>query len=140
MPINEAERNRRHALLRAHYTAENDHDLEAIMETFSVEGVMLYNRQAFPGDEMIRRAHTYMGMAATPGAISGLRAHIDAEHFTDEEVVVEGRLTGTHSREFLGFAPTDHEVELPFVAFYRFDANDKLSSERVVMNLGPLGS
>jgi hypothetical protein len=29
-------------------------------------------------------------------------------------------------------------VELPFVAFYRFDDNGKLTSERVVMNLGPL--
>lgn len=139
MPINETERNRRRALLHAHYAAENDHDLDAIMDTFSADGVMLYNRQPFPSDEMIRGAHTYLGMSAAPGAISGLRAHIDAEHFTDEEVVVEGRLTGTHSREFLGFAPTDGEVELPFVAFYRFDANDKLSSERVVMNLGPLG-
>ncbi|GAA1797337.1 hypothetical protein GCM10009682_18690 [Luedemannella flava] len=50
----------------------------------------------------------------------------------------EGRLTGRHSGEFLGLAPTDHEVELPFVAFYRFDADDKPASERVVMNLGPL--
>jgi len=139
MPIDEAERNRHRALLHAHYAAENDHDLDAILETFSADGVMLYNRQPFPGDEMIRGAHTYLGMAATPGAIGGLRAHIDAEHFTDEEVVVEGRLTGKHSGEFLGFAPTDRDVELPFVAFYRFDANDKLSSERVVMNLGPLG-
>lgn len=139
MPIDESERNRRRALLHAHYAAENNHDLDAIMDTFSADGVMLYNRQAFPSDEMIRGAHTYMGMSAAPGAISGLRAHIDAEHFTDDEVVVEGRLTGKHSREFLGFAPTDREVELPFVAFYRFEANDKLTSERVVMNLGPLG-
>jgi hypothetical protein len=63
---------------------------------------------------------------------------IDAEHFTDDEIVVEGRLTGKHSSEFLGFPPTDREIELPFVAFYRFDAQGKLTSERVVMNLGPL--
>jgi predicted ester cyclase len=140
MPIDETERHRRHALLHAHYAAENDHDLEAIMATFSADGVMIYNRQHFPDDEMIRGAHTYLGMSAAPGAISGLRAHIDAEHFTDEEVVVEGRLTGTHTREFLGFPPTDRDVELSFVAFYRFDASDKLASERVVMNLAPLGA
>jgi len=79
-----------------------------------------------------------MGMSAAPGAFSGLRAVIDQEHFTDAETVIEGRVRGMHSAEFLGFPPTGRDVELPFVAFYRFDANGKLSSERVVMNLGPL--
>jgi hypothetical protein len=36
------------------------------------------------------------------------------------------------------FQPTGRDVELPFVAFYRFDDDGKRSSERVVMNLGPL--
>jgi hypothetical protein len=31
-------------------------------------------------------------------------------------------------------------VELPWVAFYRFDAHDKLVSERIVMDLGTLGA
>lgn len=138
MPIDEKERSRRRKLLHAHYAAENQHDLEAIMATFAKDGVMHYNRQEFPDDERIRWAHGYMGMAAAPGAFSGLRATIDAEHFTDEETVVEGRVCGRHTNEFLGFAPTERDVELPFVAFYRFDADGKLTSERVVMNLGPL--
>ena len=69
---------------------------------------------------------------------SDLQATIDEEHFTDDETVIEGRLCGKHAKEFMGFAPTDRDVELPFVAFYRFDDNGKLTSERVVMNLGPL--
>ena len=79
-------------------------------------------------------------MTAAPGALSGLQAIIDEEHFTLEETVIEGRLRGKHSSEFLGFEPTDAEVELPFVAFYRFDDSGKLTSERVVMNLAPLKS
>ncbi len=138
MPIDDRERERQRALVRAHYAAENDHDLERIMATFSKDGVMLYNRRTFPSDEAIRWAHGYMGMSAAPGAFASLRAVIDAEHFTDAETVIEGRVCGKHSSEFLGFAPTQRDVELPFVAFYRFDANGKLTSERVVMNLGPL--
>jgi len=138
MPIDDRERERRRALVRAHCAAENDHDLERIMDTFAKDGVMLYNRQIFPSDETIRWAHGHMGMSAAPGAFAGLRAVIDEEHFTDAEAVVEGRLCGRHSSEFLGFPPTQREVELPFVAFYRFDANGKLTTERVVMNLGPL--
>jgi hypothetical protein len=138
MPIDERERERRRALVRAHYAAENDRDLERIMGTFSPDGVMLYKRQSFPSDETIRWAHSYIGMSAAPGAFSGLRAIIDEEHFTDAETVVEGRICGRHRGEFLGFAATECDVELPFVAFYRFDANGKLTSERVVMDLGPL--
>ena len=138
MSIDDRERERRRALVHAHYAAENDHDLERIMATFSKDGVMIYNRQTFPGDETIRWAHGYIGMSAASGAFAGLRAAIDEEHFTDAETVIEGHLCGKHSREFLGFAPTQRDVELPFVAFYRFDADGKLTSERVVMDLGPL--
>jgi SnoaL-like protein len=138
MSIDHRERERRRALVRAHYAAENAHDLDAIMATFSPTGEMQYNRQVFPTDETIRWAHGYIGMSAADGAFAGLRALIDEEHFTEDETVVEGRLLGAHRGEFLGHPPTDRDVELPFVAFYRFDGEGKLVSERVVMNLGPL--
>src|SRR5262249_51590547 len=77
MPIDDRERERRRVLVRAHYAAENDHDLERIMETFSKDAVMLYNGQVFPSDKTIRLAHGYMGMSAAPGAFSSLRAIID---------------------------------------------------------------
>ncbi len=138
MPIDTREQERRRALIKEHYAAENNHDLDRIMDTFADDAVMHYNRLRFEDDEQIRGAHTFVGMSASPGAFSGFRHTIDAEHYTDEETVVEGRMCGKHSKELLGYAPTERDVELPFVAFYRFDDNGKLTSERVVMNLGPL--
>jgi len=138
MPVDERERERRRNLIRAHYKAENEHDLEGIMKTFSPDGVMLYNRREFPTDEAIRWAHGYIGLTPETGAFSGLRNEIDGEHFTDTEIVIEGRACGRHTGEFLGFEATNRDVELPFVAFYRFDESGKLTSERVVMNLAPL--
>src|SRR5262249_23310967 len=96
MPIDHRERARRRALLHTHYAAENRHDLDGIMATFSARGEMMYNHQSFATDETIRWAHGYIGMSAAPGAFGGLRAIIDREHFTDEETVVEGRLLGAH--------------------------------------------
>jgi hypothetical protein len=128
---------RRHALLRAHYAAENDNDMDRIMRTFSADAEMHYNRQAFRDHPSIRLAHEYMGFSAS-GAFENLRTFADHEHLTGDEIVVEGRLTGRHVGGFQGFAPTQRDVELPFVAFYRFDDAGKLVSERVVMNLGPL--
>jgi hypothetical protein len=139
MPIDDKERMRRHALVQAHYAHENEHDLDGIMRTFAKEGVMHYNRMEFPSDETIRWAHGHIGMSrAEAGGFSGLAAVIDEEHYTDAETVVEGRLCGRHTGEFLGIAPTGREVEMPFVAFYRFDDEGLLTSERVVMNLGSL--
>jgi len=139
MPIDARERDRRRVLVRAHYAAENDHDLDRVMATFSPDGELIYNRQSFPELDGIRGAHTYMGFSGS-GAFRGLQTVADAEHFTDDEVVIEGRLCGTHVGEFQGFAPTGRAVELPFVALYRFDAAGGLVSERVVMNLGPLAA
>jgi hypothetical protein len=85
----------------------------------------------------IRQAHAYMGFSAQ-GAFRGLRTIADRQHFTADEIVIEGRLCGRHVGEFQGFPPTESEVELPYVAFYRFDGAGKLASERVVMNLGSL--
>jgi len=130
---------RRHALVQAHYAVENHHDLDAIMKTFAGQAEMLYNRQPFRDHDSIRAAHDYMGFAAA-GAFEGLRTVAEHEHVTADEIVIEGRLFGRHVGEFQGFAPTGRDVELPFVAFYRFDRAGKLSSERVVMNLGPLAT
>lgn len=132
------ERERRRALLAAHYAAENDRDLDRIMATFAADGEMLYNAQPFRDGESIRLAHAYIGLSAAAGAFAELRMQRDREHFTADEVVVEGRLCGRHVAEFQGFAPTGRDVELPFILFYRFDDRGKLVSERVVMNLGPL--
>ncbi len=106
------------------------------MATFSPDGELLYNRIPFTDPQSIRDAHVRMGFAGTDGALEDLHNYIDNEHFTDDEIIVEGRLCGKHVGEFLGFEATGRYVELPFVAFYHFDENDKLISERVVMNLG----
>lgn len=139
MEIDAKERDRRRRLLAAHYAAENAHDLEGVMRTFSGEAEMLYNRQRFGDDSSIRWAHGYIGLSDAPGAFAGIRTERDHEHFTAEEIVVEGRLCGKHVGEFQGYAPTQRDVELPFVGFYKFDAGGKLVSERIVMNLGVLG-
>jgi predicted ester cyclase len=140
MQIATAERERRRALLAEHYDAENEHDLKRIMATFSPGAEMRFNGHSFADPKAIQGAHGYIGMSAAPGAFSGIRNLRDREHITADEIVVEGRLCGTHTGEFLGFPPTQRAVELPFVAFYWFDAKGQLVSERIVMDLGALGA
>ena len=138
MPIDSTERERRRTLLRDHLAAENDHDLDKIMRTFSEATEMLYNGQSFTDHERIRRAHRYFGWASAQGVFAGTRVVTDQEHFTDDEFVIEHRLLAKHVGEFRGLPATGRDVELRAVGFYRFDKDGKLTSERVVMDLGPL--
>ena len=138
MPITDSEKTRRRALLKTHYEFENSHDMNGIMATFSPEAEMLYNRAPFTNPQSIRYAHGLLGFSGTGGAFEDVHNYIDGEHFTDDEIIVEGRLCGKHVDDFQGIRATGRSVELPFVAFYHFDKTDKLISERVVMNLGVL--
>jgi hypothetical protein len=138
MEITDAERDRRRRLLHAHLAAENVGDTSGVMATFSEDAVMIYNAVPFSTGADIRAAHEYLGFSESGGAFAAPKNIVDRESFTDTDIVLEGRLVGVHQGEFLGFAASDQEVELPFVAFYCFDDDGLLSSERVVMNLGPL--
>lgn len=138
--IDPQEQERRRALLAAHYDAENDRDIARVMATFAEGAEMIYNGQRFAEPDHIRWAHTYFGMSELPGAFAEVRSIRDREHYTADEVIVEGRMCGVHVAEFQGHPPTERAVELPFVTFYRFDADGLLASERVVMDLGTLGT
>lgn len=138
MPVDQAEKDRRRALIRHHYLVENNHDMDGVMQTFSHKGVMHYNRQEFGDLESIRLAHGLIGFGMEGGAIDNVCNHIDGEHFTDDEIVIEGRMTGKHVGEFQGIPATGQDIEMPFVGFYRFDEKGELTSERIVMNLGAL--
>jgi hypothetical protein len=144
MPTDHTERERRRRLVRLHMDAENRHDLDAIIETFTADGEMLFNTTAFRGEGPLRLGHTLFGMSAAPGALSGTRVVPEHEHFTDEEIVIEGLVVGRHVGDILGFPPTNREVQLPYVAIYRFDDRGKLASERIVMDFssfaGGMGS
>src|SRR6185295_12778733 len=79
----ERSHDRRRALLRAHYAAENANDLDRIMGTFSPGAgtAMVYNRQEFADPDGIRAAHAYIGFSAA-GAFAGVQTIADHEHLT----------------------------------------------------------
>lgn len=108
------------------------------MATFAADAVMVYNSMPFETHVAMRGAHDYIGFARGTGAFTNARNEIDRESFTDEEIVIGGRMCGVQECDFMGLAPSGRRVELPFVAFYQFNMEGLLARERVVMNLGPL--
>lgn len=79
MPVEESERERRRALLRAHLAAENANDVDAVMATFAADAVMTYNTIPFATSAAIRAAHEQIGFAYAPGAFANPRNVVDRE-------------------------------------------------------------
>jgi hypothetical protein len=138
LSVSEAERTRRRNLTAAHVAEENQHDIDGLMNTFSEHAEVSVQGVATQDRELIRQGHVEGGFSNTPGSLENLRVEPKIEYITDDEIVFEGRLVGTHVRPMNGFPPTNREVAIPYIAFYRFDADGKLVSERLTFNWGVL--
>lgn len=133
------ERERWRRLAQAHVAAENAHDLDAIMATFSAHAITQLNDVPSTTPEAIAGGHVLFGLSQAPGIFSDLQVIPEREHFTDEEIVYEGRFHGLHTGTAPGFPPpTGLALDLPYIVAYRFDREDKLVSESARVDLSPI--
>ncbi|MDD9939667.1 MAG: hypothetical protein OXU20_01275 [Myxococcales bacterium] len=140
MQVDRQERARRLRLVEAHMAAENAHDLDAIVATFSPQSMNSVNLTEVPGDPaVVRQAHIDFGFGPTPGALEGTQVLPEREHYTDGAIVIEGFVQGRHVGEFGGLPPSNEIISLPYVAFYVFGEDDLLASERVVLDTSRFG-
>jgi steroid delta-isomerase-like uncharacterized protein len=63
-------------------------------------------------------------------AIPDLRALLGRLRHTDDAVLIEGQITGTHDREWQGIPATGRRIEFPVVAIFEFE-QDRLVFEKV---------
>jgi hypothetical protein len=109
------------------------------MATFAPHAINSSNGIIATDSATTRLIHEMGGWGTTPGALSELRAIPEIEHFTDFEIVYEGRLRGRHTGLVLGFPPPSfQEIEARYIAVYRFDEHDLLVSERTWVDYSPL--
>ena len=123
--------------LAVHLAAENNHDVDEIMATFAENAVLIVNGQIFNTHEAIRAFHTTLGFS-NQGAFSELQSQISRKLYTGDTFILEGTLTGRHTGDFNGIAPTLKTIEAYFCAIYQFNEEGKLYSERVYFNTGEL--
>lgn len=107
---------------------ENEHDLEAVLETFG--DAPTYEDEpwgeTYEGLDGVRRYYESL-LTALPD----LRIDVLRRHVTDEEVVLEVQIRGTHEGTYHGLPPTGREVSFPLCAVYSFDETGKLAGERI---------
>ena len=119
-------RERREAVVREHMESENRHQFDVTMRTFS-----------HPRYEIMATGEVYDGEEAVAGYYASSRTtfpdqrnEVRALHHTDDGVVVELDLLGTHKGPLRGIPPTGREFHCPMVALFLFEG-DLIVCERV---------
>jgi steroid delta-isomerase-like uncharacterized protein len=116
------------AIVEEHVEQENRHDLDGIMATFGPAA--RYDEE--PWDEH------HVGHDAVRGyygnllrAMPDLHIEIRQRHLAVEAVVLEVIIRGHHLGAWRGLPPTGRKLEFPLCGVFGFDAEDRLSGERI---------
>jgi steroid delta-isomerase-like uncharacterized protein len=133
MPPTAAVRRKRESIVREHMESENRHEFDVTLDTFD-----------HPRYEIVPTGEVYDGpgevmayFEETRRAFPDQRNELVRLDHSDEAVIVEGILRGTHDGPLRGLPPTGRSFEMPFVAFFIFE-DDRLVCERVYFNPGTI--
>jgi steroid delta-isomerase-like uncharacterized protein len=116
------------AIVEQHIRLENAHDLEGVLGTFGNDA--RYDDEAwgehFLGGDGVRRFYEQL-MRALPD----LEIDVQRRHVSDDAILVEVIIRGTHLGEWRGLPATGRRVEFPLCGVYTFDAEDRLAGEKI---------
>lgn len=128
-------RARREAVVRLHMEAENVHDYDAVLGTFAHPRYeLMATGQVFDGPDEVRR---YFELSRTP--FPDQRNELVSMRSTDDAVVVELDLLGTHEGPLRGVEPTGGTFRSRMCALFVFeDGGDGIVCERVYFDAGDI--
>ena len=131
MPPTKAMREKREAIVIEHMESENRHEFDVTLDTFDHPRYELIAT----GDVHDGKAEVAAYFEETRTAFPDQRNELIALHHSDEAVVVEAMLYGTHLGSYRGLPPTGRAFEMQFCALFLFE-KDKLICERVYFDAG----
>jgi steroid delta-isomerase-like uncharacterized protein len=115
------------ARVEEHVRLENEHDLEGVMQTYSESA--RYDDEPYDehhsGSGEVRRYYERL-MRAVPD----MRIDVQRRHATDEVVILECVISGTHLGEWRGLPATGRRLRFPLCAVYTFEG-DRLAGEKI---------
>lgn len=126
-------RNKRESVVKEHVEAENRHDIEASIATFHI-----------PRYEVMPMGVVHDGEQAVrdllPGMFKGFpdfTVETIKTHHSDDAVILEIRLKGTHLGDWAGLKPTGCSMNIPVACIFDFD-EDRLVCETVYFDMATL--
>ena len=127
MPPTAAVRRTRESIVREHMDSENRHEFDATLATFEHARYELVGTdEVYDGPEEVERYYE-----ETRRAFPDQRNELLALHHGEDAVLVEAVVRGTHKGPLRNLPPTGREFELPILAVFVFEGEDKLVCERV---------
>jgi steroid delta-isomerase-like uncharacterized protein len=114
--------------VEAHLSSENLHDVAAIMQTFGPEA--RYDDEAWAEHHEGRAAVQayYEGLLR---AVPDLAIDVRRRHVTDEHIILEVEISGTHEGVVRTLPGTGRRIAFPLCAVYSFDAEHRLAGEKI---------
>ena len=117
-------------VLDEHLRAENAHDVDRIMDTFSQSARFTLNGNTYGGHNLIRVAHERFGFSEG-GSFSDLRVEENRRYTSDNAIILEQTVSGKHTGTWEGIPATGRAVKISVCTIYTFDADNKLVGENV---------
>ena len=115
-------------LVDEHVRHENNHDLEAIMDTFGASA--RYDDEPW-GAHYVGRHQVRTFYQELLQAVPGMRIDVQHTHASAAAVVLEVMIRGQHLGAWRGLPATGAQIELPLCGIYTFDDDDRLAGERI---------
>ncbi|HWX92356.1 MAG TPA: ester cyclase [Terriglobales bacterium] len=121
------------ALVEQHVRLENEHDLEGVLGTFGETARDDDESwgEHYQGRDGVRRFYEQIMMA-----LPDLQIEVQRRHVTDDAILLEVVICGTHLGGWRGLPPTGRRVEFPLCGIYTFDAEDRLAGEKIYYDRG----
>ena len=121
------------ALVEEHVCLENEHNLEGVLGTFGNSA--RYDDEAW--DEHYKgRDGVYQFYTQILKALPDLEIDVQRRHVTEDAIILEVIIRGTHYGAWRGLPATGRRVEFPLCGVYTFDGEDRLAGERIYYDRG----
>jgi steroid delta-isomerase-like uncharacterized protein len=121
------------AMVEQHIRLENAHDLEGILRTFGTTA--RYDDEAW-GEHYERGDGVRQFYEQLMKALPDLEIDVQRRHVTDDAVLLEVIIRGTHLGEWRGLPATGRQVEVPLCGVYTFDSDDRLAGGKIYYDRG----
>jgi steroid delta-isomerase-like uncharacterized protein len=126
-------RSARIAIVEQHIRLENEHDLESVLGTFGDSA--RYDDEPW-GEHYTGRNGVGLFYGLLMKALPDLEIQIQRRYVTDDAIVVEVIIRGTHLGGWRGLPATGRRIEFPLCGVYTFDADDRLAGEKIYYDRG----
>jgi steroid delta-isomerase-like uncharacterized protein len=126
-------RSTRIALVEQHIRLENQHDLEGVLRTFGDSA--RYDDEAW-GEHYQGRNGVRSFYEQLMSALPDLEIEVQRRHVTEDAVLVEVMIRGTHLGGWRGLPATGRRIEFPLCGVYTFDSDDRLAGEKIYYDRG----